>query len=464
MCTASLEKSLKTSHITMIAIGGSLGTGVFLTLGYSLSIGGVGGSLLAYFIMAFIVYILMTSLGEMSVFSPSSGSLCEYSRRYIGESFGFAMNVNYWFNWVTCLALEISAASLVMSYWFPNINLYFFALLFFAILLTINLFSVQIYGELEYWLSFIKIGVVVAFLLLGFFIIIRQPNCGINNWFIADSPFHKGWYGFISIFALAGFSFQGTELIGIAAGETKNPEQSLPSSIKLIFWRLTIFYLLSLLVISLLIPFNSSLLLQNSQIKNSPFTIVFAKFAGKYAADAVNFTVLIALLSAANASLYSASRVLWNFCINHKYLAKIGKLNHNGNPTLSVLITWLMSLLCFIAAAVNGQNIFNFLTQTTAIAGFIAWFGISLSHYRFRSIYLLKNPIELKYKAKFFPYAQIFAMITVITIMGLQVILIPAISLLSIIFCYCSVFIFVVCYFMHKYFLTNQFLNFKLKR
>jgi lysine-specific permease len=131
MHTESLEKSLKTRHITMIAIGGSLGTGVFLTLGSSLSVGGIGGALSAYVIMAVVVYFLMTSLGEMSVFAPSSGSLCEYSRLYVSESFGFAMNINYWFNWVSCLASEISAAALIMSYWFPHISSNVFAIFFF---------------------------------------------------------------------------------------------------------------------------------------------------------------------------------------------------------------------------------------------------------------------------------------------------------------------------------------------
>jgi lysine-specific permease len=458
MYTDSLEKSLKTRHITMIAIGGSLGTGVFLTLGYSLSVGGIGGAIGAYIIMALVVYFLMTSLGEMSVFAPSSGSLCEYSRIYVGESFGFAMNINYWFNWVTCLALEISAAALIMSYWCPHISTNFFAILFFIILLVLNLFSVKLYGELEYWLSFIKIGVVVAFLILGFFVIIREPQFGIGKWFIQDSPFHQGLYGFLSVFALAGFSFQGTELIGVAVGETKNPENTLPTSIKLIFWRLTIFYILSLIVISLLIPFNSSLLLNGEHVKTSPFTIVFNQFAGIYAADAVNCTVLIALLSAANASLYSASRVLWNFAVQNKALSQFAKVHKSGVPVISVLITWIAALLAFSIAVICGENVFNFLTQITAIAGFIAWFGISLSHYRFRSIYLQthNNLNGLKYKAKFFPYAQIFSMVMVIAIIALQVLLTPHFSIISTLFCYSAVIIFISCYWFHKYFLTSS--------
>jgi lysine-specific permease len=458
MYTESLEKSLKTRHITMIAIGGSLGTGVFLTLGYSLSVGGIGGAISAYIIMALVVYFLMTSLGEMSVFSPSSGSLCEYSRIYVGESFGFAMNINYWFNWVTCLALEISAAALIMSYWFPHISANFFAILFFVILLGLNLFSVKLYGELEYWLSFIKIGVVVTFLLLGFFVIIHQPKLGTDKWFIQDSPFHQGWYGLLSVFALAGFSFQGTELIGVAVGETKNPENTLPTSIKLIFWRLTICYILSLLVISLLIPFNSSLLLSGENVKTSPFTIVFNQFAGVYAADAVNFTVLIALLSAANASLYSASRVLWNFAVQNKYLLKVAKIHKSGVPVIAVSATWISALLAFSIAVFCGDNVFNFLTQITAIAGFIAWFGVSLSHYRFRQIYLQthNNLDGLKYRAKFFPYAQIFSMIMVIAIVVLQALLTPSFSIVSILFCYSAVLLFIGCYLSHKYFFQHR--------
>jgi lysine-specific permease len=458
MHTESLEKSLKTRHITMIAIGGSLGTGVFLTLGSSLSVGSIGGALSAYIIMAVVVYFLMTSLGEMSVFAPSSGSLCEYSRLYVSESFGFAMNINYWFNWVSCLALEISAAALIMSYWFPHISSNVFAIFFFILLLILNLFSVKLYGELEYWLSFIKIGVVVTFLVLGFFVIIRQPHLGTEKWFLEDSPFHQSWFGFLSVFALAGFSFQGTELVGVAVGETKNPENTIPTSIKLIFWRLTVCYLLSLIVISLLIPFNSSLLLSGDSVKTSPFTIVFRQFAGSYAADAVNFTVLIALLSAANASLYSASRVLWNFASQQKAILKFAKIHKSGVPVMAVGTTWILALLIFIFAVMFGDNVVGFLTQITAIAGFIAWFGVSLSHYRFRTKYLpqLGGLDILKYKAKFFPYAQIFSMVMVVVIVILQGILYPINSIFSYLCVYSSIILFILCFLGFKMLLLRK--------
>ena len=163
---AELEKRLEARHINMIAIGGSIGTGIFLASGYSIFVGGPGGALLAYILMAVIVYFLMTSLGEMSTYRPSSGSFCDYSSMYVGKSFGFAMSYNYWFNWAITIAAEISAADLVLSYWFPQINPLYFSLAIFSAIFIANIFSVKVYGEIEYWLSFLKVGVIIVFIII----------------------------------------------------------------------------------------------------------------------------------------------------------------------------------------------------------------------------------------------------------------------------------------------------------
>src|SRR3990167_6213363 len=235
--TDHLAQKLQTRHLNMIAIGGSIGTGIFLASGYSISIGGPGGALLAYSLMAIIVYFLMTSLAEMSVYKPSSGTFCEYSTSYVGESFGAAMGYNYWLNWAITIAAEISAASLIMNYWFPEINGAIFSVIFFSIIFLCNFFSVRLFGEIEYIMSFTKVTVIVIFILLGILMVWKQPHFGATNWKVGDAPFHQGWYGFIAVFLFAGFSFQGTELIGVASGEAQHPDISIPKSIKYVFWR-----------------------------------------------------------------------------------------------------------------------------------------------------------------------------------------------------------------------------------
>ncbi|MEN9945644.1 MAG: hypothetical protein RLZZ293_30, partial [Pseudomonadota bacterium] len=454
-----LEKRLEARHINMIAIGGSIGTGIFLASGYSIFVGGPGGALTAYALMAVIVYFLMTSLGEMSTYKPSSGSFCDYSTLYVGKSFGFAMSYNYWFNWAITIAAEISAASLVMSYWFPHINPVYFSLVFFAMVFIANVFSVKVYGEIEYWLSFVKVGVIIVFIILGVFTIYQLPQFGTHNWHIADAPFHSGWYGFISVFLFAGFSFQGTELIGVASGETKNPETTIPQSIKLVFWRLTLFYVLSIGVISLLLPFNDPKLADQNNVTTSPYTLIFHKFAGTYAADAMNFIILIALVSAANASMYSASRILYHMGKEKQTPALFKKINRNYVPMPALLATAIIGSLVFLSSAIGNGTFFNYIVQISSLCGFIAWFGIALSHYQFRRKYLPQNGgvSVLKYRAKFYPWAQLISLFVISFIIIAQFITLGEhYNWLDFLMIYSSVLLFIITYFGHKIYMRNS--------
>ena len=253
----------------MIAFGGSIGTGLFLVSGYSISVGGPGGALLAYICMAVMVYFLMTSLAEMSAYKPSTGSFCDYSTEYVGKSFGVAMGYNYWLSWASAIAVEICAASQIMAYWFPTINPFLFTGLFFSLVVCANLFIVKIYGEIEYGLSFIKVSAIALFIILGLFSVFATPSFGVQHWGIGDAPFHNGLSGFIAVFLFVGLSFQGTELVGVTSEETKDPESTIPNAIKMVFWRLTLFYVLSILIITLLVPFNDPNLLSQDNVLTS---------------------------------------------------------------------------------------------------------------------------------------------------------------------------------------------------
>lgn len=459
--STELSKQLQTRHINMIAIGGSIGTGIFLASGYTVSIGGPGGSLLAYFLMAVVVFFLMTSLAEMSAYKPTTGTFCEYSTLFVGKSFGIAMGYNYWLNWAITAAVDISAASLIMSYWFPAVNSVIFSIVFFAAIFLSNIFSVRIYGEVQYLMSFVKVAVIIAFITIGAFTIFHQPHFGTQHWLMGDAPFHNGFWGFISVFLFAGFAFQGTELVGVASGETKDPSVTIPKSIKFVFWRLLLFYILSILVITLLIPYNDPRLSFQDNVTTSPYTIIFSQYFSTYAADFVNFVILVAVLSAANASMYTSTRILW-------YLGKSGqapkvfsKVNPYAVPIVALLMSSLIGSLVFLSSFIGNGVLFSYLVQISSLSGFIAWFGIALSHYQFRKKYLpLHGGIEiLPYKAKFYPYAQIISMVMIGFIVIAQCVPIlqkAQYSFIDLVTTYSSVIVFFVFFFSHKYCSANN--------
>lgn len=445
----------------MIAIGGSIGTGIFLASGYSVSIGGPGGALLAYTLMAFIVYFLMTSLGEMSAYNPTSGTFCEYSSLYVNKSFGIAMGYNYWLNWAITIAAEISAASIIMGYWFPHINGAIFSLLIFLLIFTCNIFSVRVYGEVEYVMSFVKVAVIIAFILLGLFTIIQQPAFGTDNWRIGDAPFHSGLLGFITVFLFAGFSFQGTELVGVASGETKDPAQTIPKSIKYVFWRLTLFYVISIAIITLLLPYNDLRLTYQDNVSMSPYTLIFSKYLTTYAGDFINFVILVAVLSAANASMYSATRILWYLGKTDQAPRIFSHLNPYAVPIVALIASALVGSLVFISSFIGNGILFAYLVQISSLSGFIAWFGIALSHYQFRKKYIAEHGslAGLPYKAKFYPYAQIFSMIALVFVIVAQIIPVlknATYGILDLLLTYSSVLIFLLFFLIHKLFFAKK--------
>ncbi|MBP9743340.1 MAG: amino acid permease [Burkholderiales bacterium] len=409
-----LAKSLKTRHLNMIALGGSIGTGIFLTSGVAINQAGPGGALAAYLIISLMVFFLITSLGELSAHLPSTGSFCEYSGLFVSKPFGYAMGINYWFNWAITLAAEISAAVIVIKFWFPHGSDFLFSLIFFVTILALNLFSVRIYGEIEYFLSIFKVTIIVIFIILGAVLVIQQPNFGMHNFIIADGPFHNGLTGFFMVFLVAGFAFQGSELIGITSGETENPQQSIPKAVKNVFWRLLMFYILGTLVISLLIPFPQ--LANNGNVQESPFTLVFSNYIpGTIASNILNFVILVAILSAANASMYSATRTLWYMAQTNQAPRVFAKITSYGLPIYALIATALVGSSVFLSSYLGSGALFNRLLNISSSCGFLAWFGIAISHYMFRTYYL-KDINELKYRAIWFPFGSIFSMLLIATI------------------------------------------------
>ena len=216
-----LRRNLKARHLNMIAIGGAIGTGLFVASGGTITGAGPGGALLAYGAIGVMVFFLMQSLGEMATYCPSSGAFEVYATRYVSKSFGFAQGWNYWYNWAITVAAELVAATIVMQYWFPpdQVPPWIWSGVFLLILFTLNAFSVRGFGESEFWFAAIKVVTVLIFLALGVLMIVGilgGESPGLTNWQIGEAPFVNGFWGIMGVFMIAGFSFQGTEMIGIA--------------------------------------------------------------------------------------------------------------------------------------------------------------------------------------------------------------------------------------------------------
>ncbi|SFS93558.1 amino acid permease [Paenibacillus sp. 453mf] len=422
----SLNKGLKTRHMTMIALGGSIGTGLFLASGGAIANSGPGGALIAYAAVGIMVYFLMTSLGELATFMPDSGSFSTYATRFVDPSLGFALGWNFWYNWAITIAAELSAATIILKYWFPDSNSALWSLVFLLLLIGLNVLSVKGYGESEYWFALIKIVLVIVFLIVGvmmIFGILGGEATGFENFTVGDAPLHGGFFALLGVFMAAGFSFQGTELVGVAAGESENPRKSVPRAIRQIFWRILIFYILTILVIGLIIPYSDPNLLNSDleTISVSPFTLVFEKAGLAFAASVMNAVILTSVLSAGNSGMFASSRVLYALAKDGKAPRIFGKLNKRGIPVYSLLLTAAIGMLAFLASMFGDGVVYTWLLNASGMCGFITWLGISISHYRFRKAYVAqgRDLKDLPFRARWFPFGPIFAFVLcMIVILG----------------------------------------------
>ena len=419
-----LRRELKARHLAMIAIGGSIGTGLFVASGATVAQAGPGGALLSYAIIGLMVYFLMTSLGELAAYMPVSGSFATYGAKYVDEGFGFALGWNYWYNWAVTIAVDLVAAQLVMTYWFPDTPGWIWSAIFLAIIFLLNFISVNGFGEAEYWFSLIKVTTVIIFIVVGvlmiFGIMNGAENAGWHNWEIGDAPFAGGFSAMIGVAMIVGFSFQGTELIGIAAGESKDPAKNIPKAVRKVFWRILLFYIFAILIISLIIPYTDPNLLRNDvkDISVSPFTLVFENAGLLSAAAVMNAVILTAVLSAGNSGMYASTRMLYTLAREGKAPRIFARLSKGGVPRYALLATTVVAGLCFLSSMFGNQTVYLWLLNTSGMTGFIAWLGIAISHYRFRRGYIAqgKDLNDLPYRSGFFPIGPIFAFILCLTI------------------------------------------------
>lgn len=416
---ATLQRKLRARHLSMIAIGGSIGTGLFVASGATIAQAGPGGALAAYLLIGAMVYFLMTSLGELAAYMPVSGSFSTYGSMYVEEGFGFALGWNYWYNWAVTIAVELAAAQLVMQYWFPDTPGMLWSALFLAVMFGLNAISVRGFGEAEYWCSLVKVVTVIAFIAIGtlmiFGILRGDVPASLANLTLGDAPFVGGLPAMIGVAMIAGFSFQGTELIGVAAGESADPARNIPRAVRQVFWRILLFYVLAIAVIGVLIPYTDPSLLKSDvqTIGVSPFTLVFRNAGLAFAAGLMNAVILTAVLSAGNSGMYASTRMLYNLATEGRAPRVFARLTRNGVPMPALLATTAVGALCFLTSLFESQAVYLWLLSLSGMTGFIAWLGIAISHYRFRKGWTRRglDLSRLPYRSPFFPYGPIFAFV-----------------------------------------------------
>lgn len=383
--TEDLDRKLSVRIVNLITIGGVIGSGLLLGTSQALANSGPVSLVLNFIIMGISVYVTMISLGEMASFIPVAGLFTSYARRFGSESLGFAILSNYWFNDALSVASDLTAMSLVLEYWNSNFHYYIVSIIVWVALLIFNLLPVRLYGEIEYWLAILK--VVTIFI---FFIISIVVNAGVNPQHVYigfsnyhDTPFVDGFKGFAKVFVTSAFTYGGLESITLTAGETKNPTRNIPKTIKLVFIRILIFYVLTTFFIGLNIPVNYPGLLTKS-VQTSPFTISFHMVGAKAAGSFMNAVVLTSLISAGNHALYAGSRLGYTLG-TERYLPKfLTKTNRWKVPYISTIITWFIGGLCFGASFVGAGTLWTWLQCIVGVSNQFSWWTIAIISIRFR--------------------------------------------------------------------------------
>ncbi|MCJ1249575.1 hypothetical protein MMC30_006801 [Trapelia coarctata] len=407
---APLVRELKGRHMQMIAIGGSIGAGLFVGSGSALSNGGPASVLLGFIIVGTMLLFTVQALGELAVLYPVNGAFYTYAVRFIDPAWGFAMGWDYALSWLIVLPFEITAAGITIQYWRTDINIGVWIAVFLVVLSAIQIFGVRGYGEVEFFLSVIKIVAILGFIILAIVIdcggVKSDPRgyIGGKYWY-EPGAFRNGFQGFCAVFVTAAFAFGGTELVGLAAAEAADPRKTLPTATKQVFWRITFFYVISLLLVGLIVPSDSPDLLNSSgaNTKFSPF-IIAIQLAGIQGLPSVfNAVITISVISVANSCTFASTRTIQALSLNGmgpKFLAYVDK---RGRPIWCIVLQIAFGLLAFINEASVGPKVFNWLLALSGLSYFFVWASICLCHIRFRKAWKVQGHTleELPYQASF---------------------------------------------------------------
>lgn len=400
-----MKRGLKNRHMQMIALGTSIGTGLFYGSAPTIKLVGPG-IILAYALAGMFIFFIMRMVGEMSVKEPVSGSFVYFANKYLGHFAGYLSGWNYWFLYLMVCFAELSALGIYIQYWLPDVPQWVTVLVCIVIVTTVNLINVKTFGEAEFWASFIKIAAICCMIVFGFYLIFTTmgpfPQNFSNLW-ANGGFFPNGTWGFAQALAVVMFSFGGVELIGIAAGEAENPEKTLPRAINEVLLRILIFYIGTMVVLMTLAPWNEV------GMKASPFVQIFSNIGIPAAANILNFVVIIAALSVYNSSLYSTSRILHNLALNGNAPKIFASVSRRGIPMVGILVSTAISLLLVILTYFLPEKVFMYLLATVVAALVITWGTITVTHWAFRLKFIKEGRLdELHFKAFLFPYTNWF--------------------------------------------------------
>jgi len=410
-----VKRGLKKRHLSMIAIGGTIGTGLFLTSGYNIQNAGAFGGPLAYLIIGILVYVLMHGVGEMSTFMPTSGAYSTFSGLFVHPVFGFAVGWNVWINASISIGAELVGGAVILQQFFPSVPPFIWCLVIGAIVLVLNLTTVKAYGEAEFWFASIKVVTIIIFIVVGILMIVgvtgQQGFIGFKNW-NSGSMMPFGFSAVILTAAGVIWSYLGVETVTIAAGETENPEKNVPAAIKTVFFRIVLFYVGSVTIMSLVVPFT------DVSVMNNGYAGVFKLAGFQAAAVAMNIVILTSLSSCTNSVVYVASRMLMALSQEGKAPKIFSRVNSRGIPTPAILLTMAIGLISLATNFASPDKVFVWIVSIAGFNTLLTWFGILLSHFCFRK-WLVKHggKVEnLKFKTKAFPTATILGLVFLVFI------------------------------------------------
>ncbi|WP_390134203.1 amino acid permease [Bifidobacterium apicola] len=394
-----LRKTLKNRHIQLISLGGAIGTGLFYGSGESISLAGPA-IIIAYLIGGLAIFMIVRAMSEMSVEDPKSGAFSYYATRYWSKRAGFVSGWNYWMNYVLVSMVELSVVGTFVNFWFPAIPAWVSAAFFLVVITAANLMGVSKFGEFEFWFAIIKIAAIIAMIIGGLAVVVMALptanglRASFANWFTVGGGFlpnglmrhgsNGQWTGLLMSLAVVMFSFGGTELIGITAGEASDPRRTIPKATNAIIWRILVFYILTLGVIMAVVPWNAIGKPNAQGMVVSPFVQIFDSVGVHAAAGILNFVCLTAVMSVYNSALYSNSRMLFSLARQGNAPKYLGRLSKGGVPYAGVLTSACIIALAVVVVFLWPQFAFNYLMSIATISAIINWSMIMVTEMLFR--------------------------------------------------------------------------------
>jgi amino acid transporter, AAT family len=399
-----LKKGLLPRHVQFIALAGMIGTGIFKGSSDTLNIAGPS-VVFAYLLGGLLLFIVMMALAEMAIVYPNLNV-----QHLVYKAFGFHVSFIvgwlYWINWIIVTIVEILAAGSFLQFWFPSVPLWLLSFFCTVLIVGINLFQVKYYGEIEFWFAGIKIVALTAFIILGFCILLgiipSNIHDPVSNYTEHGGFFPHGIGGMLSAFLVVMFSYGGAELIGVAVKETKDAEKVLPKVIKGTMWRVILFYILPILIICGLMPWNKV------TGEESPFVQVFSITGLPGAAHIMNFVLITAVLSAANSGIYATSRTLYSMAQSGEAPKRFLKISKQGIPINCIIVTALCIMFGVFLAYMTPDQVISYLMTIPGFTILLLWTSICLAQLKLRSQYKVKPYFQVKW----FPYTTILAVVS----------------------------------------------------